>query len=68
MTTATPEKAEGLKALQTACDEIQKTITEFNGVFQIKMAVCRFPCKIGGKYPHVINLKFWFSAQSCHCY
>lgn len=40
MTTATPEKAEGLKALQNACDEIQKTITNSGGVFQIKMAVC----------------------------
>lgn len=40
MTTATPEKAEGLKALQTACDEIQQTITNSGGVFQIKMAVC----------------------------
>ena len=40
MTTATPEKAEGLKALQIACDEIQKTIQNYNGVFQIKMAVC----------------------------
>ena len=39
MTTATPEKAEGLKALQIACDEIQKTIQQSNGVFQIKMAV-----------------------------
>ena len=39
MTTATPEKAEGLKALQNACDEIQKTITNSSGVFQIKMAV-----------------------------
>ncbi|XP_065211474.1 eukaryotic translation initiation factor 2 subunit 1-like [Planococcus citri] len=38
MTTATPEKAEGLKALQTACDEIQKAIQQYNGVFQIKMA------------------------------
>lgn len=40
MTTATPEKADGLKALQNACDEIQKTITNSGGVFQIKMAVC----------------------------
>ncbi len=39
MTTATPEKAEGLKALQNACEEIQKTITQSSGVFQIKMAV-----------------------------
>lgn len=38
VTTATPEKAEGLKTLQNACDEIEKTITQFGGVFQIKMA------------------------------
>lgn len=43
MTTATPEKADGLRALQNACDEIEKTIAQFNGVFQIKMAVRCFP-------------------------
>lgn len=41
MTTATPEKADGLKALQTAIDAIQKQITENGGVFQIQMAVNR---------------------------
>lgn len=40
MTTATAEKTEGLKALQNACDEIQKTIAHYSGIFQIKMAVC----------------------------
>ncbi|XKL60360.1 hypothetical protein PGB90_001376 [Kerria lacca] len=38
MTTATAEKTEGLKALQNACDEIQKTIAHYSGIFQIKMA------------------------------
>lgn len=39
MTTATPEKADGLKALQTAIEEIEKTIKNMGGVFQIQMAV-----------------------------
>ncbi|XP_054274544.1 eukaryotic translation initiation factor 2 subunit 1 [Macrosteles quadrilineatus] len=38
MTTATPEKADGLKALQTAIEEIEKTIKNMGGVFQIQMA------------------------------
>lgn len=38
MTTATPDKADGLKALQDAIDAIQKKITENGGVFQIQMA------------------------------
>jgi len=38
MTTATPEKADGLKALQTAIEEIEKTIKAMGGVFQIQMA------------------------------
>lgn len=41
MTTATPDKADGLKALQTAIDAIQKKITENGGVFQIQMAVSK---------------------------
>lgn len=39
MTTATPEKADGLKALQVAIEEIEKTIKSMGGVFQIQMAV-----------------------------
>ena len=39
MTTATPEKSEGLKALQNAIDVIQKEITTLGGVFQVQMAV-----------------------------
>ncbi|KAG8332273.1 eukaryotic translation initiation factor 2 subunit 1 [Homalodisca vitripennis] len=38
MTTATPEKADGLVALQTAIEEIEKTIKNMGGVFQIQMA------------------------------
>lgn len=39
MTTATPEKADGLKALQVAIEAIESTIKEMGGVFQIQMAV-----------------------------
>lgn len=38
MTTATPEKSEGLKALQNAIDVIEKEITSLGGVFQVQMA------------------------------
>lgn len=41
MTTATPEKAEGLKALQNAIEVIEKQITSLGGVFQVQMPVGR---------------------------
>lgn len=39
MTTSTPEKTDGLKALQDAIDKINDTITTSGGVFNIQMAV-----------------------------
>lgn len=39
MTTSTPEKADGLKALEIAIEKIKKTIQSFNGEFKIQMAV-----------------------------
>lgn len=42
MTTATPEKTDGLKALQTAIEEIDKTIQTLGGVFKIQMPVRLF--------------------------
>ncbi|XP_050356374.1 eukaryotic translation initiation factor 2 subunit 1 [Nymphalis io] len=38
MTTSTPEKTDGLKALQDAIDKIQETITTAGGVFNVQMA------------------------------
>ncbi|CAD7089049.1 unnamed protein product [Hermetia illucens] len=38
MTTSTPEKADGLKALEIAIEKIKKTIQSFNGEFKIQMA------------------------------
>lgn len=46
MTTATPEKTDGLKALQLAIEEIDKTILSLGGVFKIQMAVIQFITKI----------------------
>lgn len=37
MTTSTPEKADGLKALEVAIDKIKETITELGGVFNVQM-------------------------------
>lgn len=39
MTTSTPEKADGLKALENAIEKIRETITKTGGVFNINMAV-----------------------------
>lgn len=39
MTTSTPEKTDGLKALQDAIDKIKETITLSGGVFNVQMAV-----------------------------
>ncbi|KAI5638370.1 eukaryotic translation initiation factor 2 alpha subunit domain-containing protein [Phthorimaea operculella] len=38
MTTSTPEKTDGLKALQDAIDKIKETITAAGGVFNVQMA------------------------------
>lgn len=40
MTTSTPEKAEGLKALENAIEKIKETIEKAGGVFTVNMAVC----------------------------
>lgn len=42
MTTSTPEKTDGLKALQDAIDKIKETITVSGGVFNVQMAVSQF--------------------------
>lgn len=39
MTTSTPEKADGLVALENAIERIRETITTLGGVFTVKMAV-----------------------------
>lgn len=39
MTTSTPEKQEGLKALQIAIETIESTVTKLGGVFKVQMAV-----------------------------
>uniref|UniRef100_A0A1L8DSF3 Eukaryotic translation initiation factor 2 subunit 1 n=1 Tax=Nyssomyia neivai TaxID=330878 RepID=A0A1L8DSF3_9DIPT len=38
MTTATPEKADGLKALEDAIEKIKETITTLGGVFNVQMS------------------------------
>lgn len=40
MTTSTPEKQDGLKALGDAIEVIQNKITSLGGVFNVQMAVC----------------------------
>jgi len=39
MTTSTPEKADGLQALNEAIEKIKESITSSGGVFNIQMAV-----------------------------
>jgi translation initiation factor 2 subunit 1 len=41
MTTSTPEKQDGLKALTQAINKIEDIITSMGGVFAIQMAVSR---------------------------
>uniref|UniRef100_A0A0K8TNB5 Eukaryotic translation initiation factor 2 subunit 1 n=1 Tax=Tabanus bromius TaxID=304241 RepID=A0A0K8TNB5_TABBR len=38
ITTSTPEKADGLKVLENAIENIKKTITKFDGEFKVQMA------------------------------
>lgn len=38
MTTSTPEKADGLKALESAIEVIKETIEKLGGVFKVQMA------------------------------
>lgn len=38
MTTSTPEKADGLKALEVAIEKIKETIENLGGVFKVQMA------------------------------
>lgn len=42
MTTSTPEKQDGLQALNDAMDVVKEKIEELGGVFQIQMAVSIF--------------------------
>lgn len=39
MTTSTPEKADGLKALNNAIEVVEAKITSLGGVFNVQMAV-----------------------------
>lgn len=39
MTTSTPEKVDGLKALEGAIEKINETINKLGGVFKVQMAV-----------------------------
>lgn len=39
MTTSTPEKTDGLQALENAIERVRETITKLGGVFTVKMAV-----------------------------
>lgn len=40
MTTSTPERNDGLKALNDAIEKISETINKLGGVFNVQMAVC----------------------------
>lgn len=44
MTTSTPEKADGLKALNTAIDKIKESIQSLGGIFTMQMAVSFMSC------------------------
>jgi translation initiation factor 2 subunit 1 len=48
MTTSTPEKQDGLTALNEAIDKIEDTIKSMGGVFAIQMAVSIVIAKLSG--------------------
>lgn len=68
MTTSTPEKQDGLKALGDAIEVIQNKITSLGGVFNVQMAVS-FP----NEYIYLIlflyaasKILFFLSAKGCY--
>jgi len=60
MTTATPEKTDGLKALQTAIEEIDKSIQTLGGVFKIQMPVKKYNMYFKKFYSEAFNTIFFF--------
>lgn len=51
MTTSTPEKADGLKALEIAIEKIRETITKLGGVFNVNMAVSGYQFAAATRLP-----------------
>jgi len=51
MTTSTPEKQDGLKALNQAINKIEEVITSMGGVFTIQMAVSRVAIRPAHSFP-----------------
>lgn len=63
MTTSTPEKVDGLKALEGAIEKINETINKLGGVFKVQMAVSL----IKNIFWHLTE-KIFQIAESCNCY
>lgn len=73
MTTSTPEKVDGLKALEGAIEKIKETISQMGGTFHIQMAVSEKKKKfcLCCKCLLIINcfcLKMYYTAKSCYSY
>lgn len=72
MTTSTPEKTDGLKALNDAIKVIDEKITELGGVFNIQMAVSYFFNIINAKVHYLyeqnksLTIFILFLAKSCY--
>lgn len=67
ITTSTPEKAEGLKALETCINKIEETIKSLDGHFAIQMAVSFPIVKFQFRMRILITIFSIFLAKSRHC-
>lgn len=64
MTTSTPEKQDGLKALNDAIDVIQNKITSLGGVFNVQMAVSLLYTSCNAKVKIFAYLRLYFLIRS----
>lgn len=62
MTTSTPEKADGLKALESAIEKIRETIEQLGGVFNTQMAVSASVLR-----SDAVRVRLVFSTLTQHC-
>jgi len=62
MTTSTPEKQDGLKALNQAITKIEEVITSMGGVFTIQMAVSRVAIRSAHSFPW--SKQVWFAVAT----
>lgn len=71
MTTSTPERNDGLKALENAIEKIRATIEKLGGIFNVQMPVISFKSIsliLITYFTLSFSFFFYFLAESCHSY